>query len=128
MKGGRFGARRGRTPATAVGQERTFDLTDRMKTSRDYSEAIEIVRAEISAWDPYALLAGGAPADEFDAEVSEIVAGLPRTRTAGELASLVANVFRTSFDDSSFDVATCTDVASRIMRALGERSIVARGE
>jgi hypothetical protein len=111
-----------------TGQKRTFDLTDRMRTSRDYRKAIEIVRAEISAWDPYALLAGGAPVDEFDAEVSEIVAGLAGTRTAGELASLVANVFRASFDDSSFDVATCSDVASRIMRALDERSIVDHGE
>ena len=111
-----------------IGQERTFDLTDLMRTSGDYREAIEIVRAEISAWDPYALLAGGAPADEFDAEVSKIVAGLARTRSADELASLIANVFRASFDDSSFDVASCSDVASRIMRALDERSIVARGE
>lgn len=37
-----------------------------MKTKKDYKRAQLVVKEVIDSWDPYALHAGGAPADEFN--------------------------------------------------------------
>lgn len=35
-----------------------------------YMRALEVVGSVIHDWDPYGLIAGGAPADEFDSEIA----------------------------------------------------------
>jgi len=44
-----------------------------MKTKKDYKHTQFVVKKIIDAWDPYALLEGGAPDDEFASEIDEIV-------------------------------------------------------
>ena len=41
-----------------------------MKTKADYKLALQVVGAVVHEWDPYSLLAGGCPADEFDSEIA----------------------------------------------------------
>ena len=42
-----------------------------MRTRGDYERAIRLVREVVHRWDPYGLLAGGCPADEFDREIEQ---------------------------------------------------------
>jgi hypothetical protein len=44
----------------------------------DYDRAFAIVRKVIAEWDPYGLIGGGAPLDEWDSAVAKILAQVPR--------------------------------------------------
>ncbi|ACM20189.2 hypothetical protein Geob_1831 [Geotalea daltonii FRC-32] len=48
--------------------------TDHKALKHIYRELIMIVTAAVNEWDPYALIKGGAPEDEFSEEVSRIAA------------------------------------------------------
>lgn len=77
-------------------------------------EAIAVTTAIINDWDPYGLIAGGAPKDEFEAEASRIVAKARDAQTPDALARLVSEVFSSSFEPERFSVETCLPVATRL--------------
>ena len=78
-----------------------------------YRDAIAVATAVISDWDPYGLIAGGAPKDEFEGEVSRIVAEARDGHTSEILAFVVSEVFSSRFEPEAFPVETCLPVASR---------------
>jgi hypothetical protein len=81
-------------------------------------EAIAVATAVINEWDPYDLIAGGAPKDEFEGEVSRLVAKARDAHTPEALARLVSEVFSSSFELERFSVETCLPVASRLFEEL----------
>ena len=60
-----------------------------------------IVKKHIDKLDYYALLAGGAPADEFDLESLEISKAVPADSSVLEIAEIIAQVFEKNFDEAA---------------------------
>jgi len=80
-----------------------------MKDKADYELAVQIVDTAIRGWDPYALLAGGAPTDEFDAEIARVVTQIPRVKSPEDAAIAISRVFSSSFDSDTFTFEACAD-------------------
>lgn len=60
-----------------------------------------IVKKHIDKLDYYALLAGGAPADEFDLESLEISKAIHADSSVLEIAEIIAQVFEKNFDEAA---------------------------
>jgi len=67
---------------------------------KDFKKCIEIVRESIHRIDPYCLLDGGSPDDEFDSEISSIVSQLDRSGSGRDVAHSIARVLNSSFSES----------------------------
>ena len=65
----------------------------------NYKKAHEIVRESIHRIDPYSLLAGGSPEDEFDSEINSIVGLLQRCGSGGDVAHAIAHILSSSFGE-----------------------------
>jgi hypothetical protein len=89
-----------------------------MKTRQEYETAQGIVRSVISKWDPYSLIGGGAPGDEFDDEVARILTRIREMRSPKDAAAAISAVFSTSFDPKSFSVPACAEVGMRLYSRL----------
>jgi len=77
----------------------------------------------INEWDPYDLISGGAPDNEFAPEVEKIVAKVHQIKTPYALAEVISDVFTKGFDSECFSVEGCMQVASRIFAELQNRRI-----
>jgi hypothetical protein len=64
-----------------------------LSTKTDYENAVLAVREVIHAWDPYSLLAGGAPSDEFDGEIEKLVAKIRTISSEKDASESVKEVF-----------------------------------
>jgi Domain of unknown function (DUF1871) len=89
-----------------------------MKTRADYDTAIDIVGAVIKDWDPYSLLATGAPTDEFDMEIERLVTRIPHIHSSADAAREIAAVFSHYFEAEDFPVEACTDVGAELFHQL----------
>ncbi len=96
-----------------------------MKDRSQYNKAIGVVRGVIRAWDPYCLIAKGAPADEFDDEIVKITARIPGFRSPSDAALAISEVFSASFGTEGFSVADCSAPAEQIFAALGRARLLA---
>jgi hypothetical protein len=85
---------------------------------RKYEEVLAVVCQELAQWDPYSLLAEGAPPDEFQAEAAALVPLLLRARSSAEASLAVSQVFSKSFGESDFDQSQCDEVGLRLHAAL----------
>ena len=66
----------------------------------NYKATIKIVRDSMTRIDPFNLLSGGAPDDEFDSEIISIV-GLSKNCVSGlDIAHAIANVLNKSFNEN----------------------------
>jgi hypothetical protein len=92
---------------------------------RQYRELLALVTAVIAEWDPYALLAGGAPPDEFDAEVASVVTQVSRIKSAADAAHVVSRVFSSNFEPEPFTPEACAQVGKRLFAVLQARGFVA---
>jgi hypothetical protein len=84
----------------------------------DHKRALEVVGSVIREWDPYSLIAGGAPADEFDSEIASVVAQIPRIKTEEEAALVLSRVFSSAFEAERFTLEDCTEAGKRLFAAL----------
>ena len=73
-----------------------------------------LVRAVINEWDPMMLLALGAPEDEYDMEIADILAAIQKTRKVEVLASNIATILNESFDNR-FCSNECLHIASKLL-------------
>ena len=89
-----------------------------MKTRKDYELAVAAIRKVIDEWDPYGLLDGGAPTDEFDSEIAQLVTYIPRIRTVDDAVNAVSEVFSKMFEPDVFRPESCGDVGRRLYDAL----------
>jgi Domain of unknown function (DUF1871) len=94
-----------------------------MRTREDYDRAVSIVRTVIAAWDPYALIGGGAPEDEFDREVAIVVTQIPRIASGRDAAMAVSRVFSGSLGEM-FTPEDCEEVGRRLFAALSSQGLV----
>jgi hypothetical protein len=67
--------------------------------------------------DYYALLASGAPSDEFDMESKEISARIRYEYSAQDIAEIIASVFNEYFDEHD-DTTVFMPVAEQIKNEL----------
>ena len=84
------------------------DFKQKYKTM--FSELTQI----INDWDPYGLIDGGAPADEFEAEVAKVLAGLAKSHSVKDVVQLVSDVFSESFEKEKFSVKSCKEVGKKV--------------
>jgi hypothetical protein len=89
-----------------------------LKTRTDYELAVRVVRDLVHEWDPHGLLAGGAPRDEFDMEIAQLVSQVPRIRTVGDAISSVSMVFSAAFEPELFTPGHCAEVGQKLYDAL----------
>jgi hypothetical protein len=75
-------------------------VAGRQKYERMWDVTAEIIRS----WDPYGLLAGGAPADEFDREITTLVTEIPRIKSAADAAQAVSRIFGRAVLDHQLEV------------------------
>jgi hypothetical protein len=96
----------------------------RVARKRQHEELSGIVAAVIAEWDPYSLLAGGAPRDEFDPEVSSIVRQVSRIKSATDAAHVISRVFSSSFEQKQFRPEACATVGQRLFAELQAHGFV----
>jgi hypothetical protein len=95
-----------------------------MQTHSDYERAAAIVRAIIHQWDPYHLLEGGAPLDEWDNEIAQIVIQISQITSASDAATVISRVFSAAFQPEGFTPEDCTEVGQQLFSALKTGDII----
>jgi hypothetical protein len=83
--------------------------------SPEACSAFAKVKGFLDAWDPYCLVSGGAPGDQFEPEASAVAQALAsrKVQSEHELAAYIADLFAEWYD-SSFTPQNCLPVAHRI--------------
>jgi hypothetical protein len=89
-----------------------------------YKRALEVVGSVVREWDPYGLVAGGAPADKFDSEIAAVVTQIPRIKTEKEAALALSRVFSSAFEADRFKPEHCTEAAKKLFAALTANGLV----
>jgi hypothetical protein len=92
---------------------------------RRYRDLLALVTRVIAEWHPYALLAAGAPRDEFDAEIASIATEVPRLKSAAEAGDVVSRVFSSSFTPQRFTPEACAQVGQALFTELQAHGFVA---
>jgi hypothetical protein len=98
-----------------------------MKTRSDYDAALNVVASVINAWDPYSLIEGGSPSDEFEAEVAALVPRIRHMHSEGDAAREIATVFVKAFD-STFTPEACGRVGAQLYSRLQEADLLATSD
>jgi hypothetical protein len=94
-------------------------------TDRSQWKRIEpVVRKVIHAWDPYRLLEGGAPGDEWDREILQIVARVGRIYSAADAAAVVSEVFTEAFHPEGFGQDELAEVGKKLFTALQDAGMI----
>jgi hypothetical protein len=95
-----------------------------MNTRKEYDACLGIVQQVLRQWDPYSLLAGGAPQTEFDSEAVEVMTHVPRIHNAKDAALALSAVFSTSFEACGFSEAECHEAGAALFLGLVEAGFV----
>jgi hypothetical protein len=98
-----------------------------MKTRSDYDAALDVVASVINAWDPYRLIGGGGPSDEFEAEIAALVPRIRHIHSEEDAAREIATVFARAFD-STFTPEACAKVGAQLYSRLQEASLLATSD
>jgi Domain of unknown function (DUF1871) len=89
-----------------------------------YQQMWDVTAGVIKSWDPYGLLGGGAPGDEFDQEIASLVAQIPRIHSAADAAQAISRIFASSFQAHPFTEETCSEVGKKLYAALAEQELI----
>lgn len=112
-------------PLALSKDRRSYHSAGREMTVWPQCKRIElIVRKVIHGWDPYHLLEGGAPDDEWDREILQIVGRVGRIHSAFDAAAIVSEVFTEAFHPEGFGPDDCAEVGSKLFSALQEAGII----
>jgi hypothetical protein len=95
-----------------------------MNAGADYDRALSITRKVLREWDPYSLVAGGAPNDEFDSEAAEIVTLIPQIHSAADAAAALSQVFSEAFSAADFSGDACASAGAKLFARLSEAGLV----
>lgn len=88
-----------------------------MKEAAFMSDRFRIIKKYIDQMDYYALLAGGAPSNEFDIESREISARIRDDHSAQDIAEIIAMVFNKYFgkhDDATVFLVIAEQIKNEI--------------
>lgn len=89
-----------------------------------YKQAIEVVGLVVREWDPYSLIAGGAPEDEFDSEIASVVTQIPRIKTEKDAALALSRIFTSAFEAHRFTPEKCADAGKKLFAALSRNRLI----
>lgn len=78
------------------------------------------VKRAINAWDPYGLLACGAPSNEFDLATMLVCARIHPGSSVDEIARVLSVVFSDMFTARDFSIEACRPTAEVIYKGLHE--------
>ncbi len=67
---------------------------------KEIAKALNIVKESIHRIDPYSLLEGGSPDDEFDSEINAITSQLQRCGSGKDVAHTIARVLNSAFSEN----------------------------
>jgi len=95
-----------------------------MQTRKDYEHALDVIGQVVRSWDPYALLADGAPADEFDAEIALLVAHVPSIHSGDDAAHAISAVFSQAFEPELFTSVVCAEPGALLFAKLEQAGLV----
>jgi uncharacterized protein YccT (UPF0319 family) len=95
-----------------------------MKTKEDYKRAQLVVKKVIDSWDPYALLDGGAPDDEFSEEINQIVRRVPQIRSENDAIQVISSVMSAAFDAENFTSEKCTETGKKLFARCKEECLI----
>ena len=98
-----------------------------MPTSNVKDRTISIVRGVIHAWDPYSLIGGGAPQDEWDHEIAYVAARVPHIRSAADATQVLSSVFSSAFQPEGFSPEDCAKAGQHLYDRLLEAGVLASG-
>ena len=79
----------------------------------------------IDGWDPYRLLKGGAPDDEFQSEILTLVGRVPDIRSPSDAAREISSVFSRAFEPQYFTPEACSDVGALLYSRLQDAGLLA---
>jgi len=82
------------------------------------------VRKLIHDWDPYRLLEIGAPEDEWDREIRQIIARVDQIKSATDATRVISEVFTSAFQPEGFGEADCAEVGDRLFSALKDAGLI----
>ncbi len=94
-------------------------------TDRDEWKQVEhVVRKVIHAWDPYHLLGVGAPEDEWDREILQVVRRVGRIHSAADASAVVSEVFTEAFHPEGFGQDDCAEVGRKLFTTLQDAGMI----
>jgi hypothetical protein len=89
-----------------------FDNNELVNIDKD-SKLFKIVKKIINEWDPEGLLSCGAPEDEYEPEIEEIIFRIKNENTLNEIGTIVSDVFTSWFNDPiKYTIKNCMEVAN----------------
>jgi hypothetical protein len=91
--------------------------------NRSSKKLIELVRESVHRIDPYALIAEGAPEDEFNSEILAIAGKVSRCSSPHEVAQAIAGIFSKAFSEE-IPVSAYYEEASSLFARLQEEGLV----
>ncbi|MEQ1794125.1 MAG: DUF1871 family protein [Nitrospira sp.] len=94
------------------------------KYKQKYKQMFSLVRAVINRWDPYGLLAGGAPEDEFEHETALVVAKVKTIKTETDATVVLSEVFSDAFEPQYFTVEACAQVGRDLFHELKSANVI----
>ena len=98
-------------------------------TDRSQWKRIEpVVRKVIHGWDPYHLLQGGAPENEWDQEILQIVGRVNRIGSPADAAKVISEVFTGAFHPEGFGQDDCAEVGRKLFSALKDAGLIQTAE
>jgi hypothetical protein len=95
-----------------------------MKTRADYDRAFSITRETLREWDPYSLIGGGAPDDEFDSEAAQFVTRIPQIQSPTEASLALSQIFSKAFTPEDFPPAACAPAGAKLFARLSEAGLL----
>lgn len=89
-----------------------------------YKTPLEVVGSVARAWDPYGLIAGGAPNNEFDSEIASVAALTSRIKTEKDAVLVLSRVFSSAFEAERFTPEHCAEAGKKLFAALSAHGLV----
>jgi len=99
-------------------------MSSKKKYKEKYKQIFSLVQVVINRWDPYGLLEGGAPEDEFESEIASVVAKIKTIKTENDAARALSEVFSEAFEPHFFTADACTDVGRELFHELKKAKFI----
>ena len=96
------------------------------RSTAEYGKTMQVIGGVIRKWDPYSLIAGGAPANEFDPQVSSLMTYVDKFRSREDVVNALSAVFSRAFDPAKFTPAYCAAPGSEIHEELIRHGLIKR--
>ena len=97
-----------------------------MNTKADYKLAFRVVGNVIKKWDPYGLLHSGAPDDEFDHEIAQVVSQIRLIKSPEDATQAIFAVFFKEFSAEEFPRKSCESVGEELFDGLLRAGLISR--